>query len=107
MSEVRKVTPYRIRKIILEKSKGANVGHIGSALSVADMIAVLFDGELLRPGTDDPSRDRFVLSKSHAALALCAALHLRAIVTSRAFLKWLYAPSMIPRRPTRHRWLYR
>jgi len=28
-----------IRKIIIEESKRANVGHIGSALSIADIIA--------------------------------------------------------------------
>ena len=74
------VTSKKIRKIIIEESKRANVGHIGSALSVADIIAVLFEHELRLPGTDDPDRDRFILSKGHAALALYAALHLKAIL---------------------------
>lgn len=66
-----------IRRIVLEQAKRANVGHIGSALSVADIIAVLY-GEVLRVSSpEDPDRDRFVLSKGHAALALYAALHLR------------------------------
>jgi transketolase len=66
----------RIRRIILEQSRRANVGHIGSALSVADLIAVLYAGVLRIATPDDPGRDRFVLSKGHAALALYAALHL-------------------------------
>lgn len=71
------VTGARIRRILLDQSKRANVGHIGSCLSVADILAVVY-GDLLRPGTpDDPDRDRFVLSKGHAALALYAALNLR------------------------------
>lgn len=71
------MTGKEIRRIILEQSKRANVGHVGSALCVADLLAVLY-GEVLNIGSyDDPDRDRFVLSKGHAALALYAALHLR------------------------------
>ena len=81
MNQARKVTSTQIRKIIIEESKRANVGHIGSALSIADIIAVLFDGAMFRPGTDDPLRDRFILSKGHAALALYAALHLRGLLS--------------------------
>jgi transketolase len=67
----------QIRKIILEQSKRAHVGHIGCALSVADIVACLY-GEALRVNNpDDPERDRFVLSKGHAALALYAALFLK------------------------------
>jgi transketolase len=67
----------RIRRIILEQSKRANVGHIGSALSVADIVAVLY-GDLLRAGSpEDPERDRFVLSKGHAMIAVYAALFLK------------------------------
>jgi transketolase len=53
----------------------ANIGHIGSALSVADVIAALYGGVLALDG-DSHGRDRFILSKGHAALALYAALHL-------------------------------
>jgi transketolase len=65
----------RIRRIVLEQSWRAGAGHIGSGLSVADLLAVLFGGVMNVPDTDDPERDRFVLSKGHAALALYAALH--------------------------------
>ena len=69
-----------LRRIVLEQSKRANVGHIGSALSIADLVAVLFAGVLRGVGGDDPERDRFVLSKGHAALALYAALFLRGVL---------------------------
>lgn len=81
MKPVPTVTPYWIRKIIIEESKRANVGHIGSALSIVDIVAVLFDGELRSVGTNSPVRDRFILSKGHAALALYAALHLRGLIS--------------------------
>jgi transketolase len=71
----------KIRRIILDQSKRAQVGHIGSALSIADMVAALYDGILRVPTPADPDRDRFVLSKGHAALALYAALYLKGWIT--------------------------
>lgn len=64
-----------IRRIVIEQSKRANVGHIGSALSIADILAALYGGVLSLPN-DRSQRDRLVLSKGHAALALYAALEL-------------------------------
>jgi len=53
----------------------AGSGHPGGALSCADLLACLFGAELnFWPNAiDDPERDRFVLSKGHAAPALYAA----------------------------------
>jgi transketolase len=65
----------QIRRGVLEQSKRADVGHIGSALSVADLLAAVF-GSILTAGlAADPDRDRFILSKGHAALALYVALN--------------------------------
>lgn len=52
----------------------AGSGHPGGALSCADIVASLFGAELnLWPDTiHDPDRDRFVLSKGHAAPTLYA-----------------------------------
>src|SRR5262249_59137477 len=69
MTDRPEVFARELRRIVLEQSKRANVGHIGSALSIADLVAVLYCGVLRGVGTDDPGRDRFVLSKGHAALA--------------------------------------
>ncbi len=71
------VTGKLVREHVLRESRRANVGHIGSALSIADIIAALYGGILRIASPDDPDRDRFVLSKGHAALALYAALELR------------------------------
>jgi transketolase len=71
------ITGKRIRRIVLEQAKRAQVGHIGSALSVADIISALYGLVLRIRAPEDPERDRFILSKGHAALALYAALHLR------------------------------
>jgi transketolase len=64
-----------IRRTILEQSKRAGVGHIGSCLSVADALAALYGSVLRIERYDDPDRDRFIMSKGHAALALYAAMH--------------------------------
>ena len=68
------VTGQRIRRIILDQSRRANVGHIGSALSISDIVAALFSGIVRVSAPEDPERDRFILSKGHAVLAVYAAL---------------------------------
>jgi len=73
----------RIRRIVLEQSKRANVGHIGSGLSIADLVAALYGRVLRVDDPDDADRDRFILSKGHAALAQYAALFLRGWIDRR------------------------
>jgi len=66
----------RIRCHALRMAHHARASHIGSCLSCADVLAVLYH-EVLRvdPGRPDwPDRDRFILSKGHAAAALYAVL---------------------------------
>ncbi len=72
----------RIRIDALRMVHRARASHIGSALSIADILAVLYapDGGVLevRPSQPDwPQRDRFLLSKGHACVALYAALATR------------------------------
>ena len=64
-----------IRRTIIEQSKRAGIGHIGSCLSIADAMAALYGSALRIDSLDDPGRDRLIMSKGHAALALYAALH--------------------------------
>jgi transketolase len=65
---------YEIRRVVVDESMRAGVGHIGSALSIADLLAALYSGVLQIDEPAAPERDRFVLSKGHAALGLYAAL---------------------------------
>jgi transketolase len=65
----------------------AKSSHLGSALSMADLLAVLY-GKILRVDPAQPTwpgRDRFILSKGHA----CAALY--AVLAERGFFptEWL------------------
>ena len=57
----------------------AKASHIGGALSMADLLAVLY-ADVLNVRPKDPSwgdRDRFILSKGHSCTALYAALALK------------------------------
>ncbi|TMB53870.1 MAG: transketolase [Chloroflexi bacterium] len=74
-----------LRRWIISQSLASRVGHVGSALSIVDIMAVLFGAVLRSPGSEDPARDRFILSKGHAALALYAALRYVGILEEAAF----------------------
>jgi transketolase len=67
---------YRIRRHCLLMTGRANASHIGSSLSMADLLAVLY-GRFLRFDAARPDwaeRDRFILSKGHGCAALYAVL---------------------------------
>lgn len=64
-----------LRQTIVSAAAHAGEGHIPSALSILDILWVLY-AKVLRvdPHTITEDRDRFVLSKGHASLALYAVL---------------------------------
>lgn len=66
----------RIRSHIVDMCAGPEGGHLGGALSCTDVLTALYFSVLNvdphRP--EDPERDRFLLSKGHAAVALYATL---------------------------------
>lgn len=66
----------QIRIDSIKMTNAARSGHVGSMLSMADLIAVLYEKFLnVDPKNPDmPERDRFVLSKGHAAAAVYSAL---------------------------------
>ena len=68
-----------IRVGSLQTIAHAGLGHVGGDFSAADVLAVLY-GAILRvdpQAPDWPERDRFVMSKGHAAASLYTALALR------------------------------
>lgn len=66
----------RIRTTVVEMSHRSGAPHLGSSLSCVDvLVAVYFGGLDLDPARHaDPGRDRFILSKGHAAATLYATL---------------------------------
>jgi transketolase len=60
-----------LRRLIVRALDGGQRGHIGSSMSLVEILRVLYD-DILRVRPDDPEwrdRDRFILSKGHGCLA--------------------------------------
>lgn len=74
------LTSQNLRRIILEQSKRAHVGHIGSSLSIVEILISLYRDIIHAPDGNCITRDRFILSKGHAALALYGILHLMGLI---------------------------
>jgi transketolase len=65
-----------VRRLVLKMVHKAKASHVASALSIVDLVAVLY-GQVLVSRPEDPQwqqRDRFILSKGHACTAVYATL---------------------------------
>lgn len=75
MTDVKELA-RRVRIHALQMTSRGGSAHIGAALSMADILAVLY-GAVLNVDSqcpEDPQRDRFILSKGHAGAAVYAVL---------------------------------
>jgi len=75
----------KIRKLSLQMVNRARASHIGSALSIADIVAILYES-VLRINPNEPywdNRDRFILSKGHACVAVYSALAIRGFIKEK------------------------
>ena len=80
-----------IRAASLQMTHRGRSGHVGSMLSMADILAVLYSG-ILRVNPRQPrwpKRDRFILSKGHGGGAVYAALAERGFFP-KSWLKTYY-----------------
>jgi transketolase len=71
-----KRTALQIRKGVIRQIKAGKAGHVGGALSIAEILSCLYF-RIMRVDPKNPGwreRDRFVLSAGHKCLALYAAL---------------------------------
>lgn len=76
----------KIRRLMLEKAYTSKTGHIGSNLSICDMVWCLYDKILNVKPVDfedmkNQDRDRFILSKGHAGLSLYVSLFLKGFIS--------------------------
>jgi transketolase len=72
----------KLRGKVVEMSHAAQAAHLGSSLSCCDIITTAY-WHVLRIDPrkpKDPTRDRFILSKGHAAAALYAALAFKGFI---------------------------
>ena len=81
LSEVEAIA-RKIRGKVLDLTYSAKVAHLASSLSSVDILSVLF-WKILKIDPKNPKwegRDRFILSKGHAAMALYSALAFRGFI---------------------------
>lgn len=67
----------RVRIHALHMTSRGGSSHVGAAFSIADILAVLYGGGVMRHDPKQPrweGRDRFILSKGHAGAAVYAIL---------------------------------
>jgi transketolase len=88
---------YEIRRLTVEQVAYAQWGHIAGALSMAEILAVLYWRELrVRPDEPDwPERDRLVLSKAHCSPGLYAALALRGFFPTEELYRYCDIDGML------------
>ncbi|MBI4179184.1 transketolase [bacterium] len=92
----------RIRLKLVEMSCIAKTPHLGSALSCVDILVAAYWGAMkidpARP--DDPGRDRFILSKGHAATVIYAALAYRGFYSMDYLDQYNRAGGKLPEHPS-------
>jgi transketolase len=76
IEELREIS-WRLSRLIIQITTEAGSGHPSSSLSAIDLMTALYFGGVMRYNTGQPAwpeRDRFILSKGHAAPALYVTL---------------------------------
>jgi transketolase len=96
------VLAQQFRVDVIRMTANAGSGHPTSALSIADLIAVLAEAHL-RMDTDDPKHpgnDRLILSKGHAAPVLYAMYRAAGVITEQEMLTYRLTGSRLGGHPT-------
>ena len=95
----------QIRRNILRMIKAFGKGHLGGAMSAADIVTALYF-QVMRINPEDPKwkdRDRFVLSAGHKCLVLYAALAERGYFDKNLLDTYGALDSKFPGHPDMHK----
>ena len=94
MNKLQKITNYakNYRKALFEKFLAIGEGHPGSTFSMLDIVTTLFHG-----GYINPLRDKIIISKGHATVALYPILVDLKIIKYEDWLNWGSAKKSILR----------
>jgi transketolase len=87
-----------IRKKIIKMVSTSKSSHVGSALSIVEILVVLYF-KVLKIDSQNPeydNRDRFILSKGHASAALYAALSERGFFAENLLDKFFVDGGILP-----------
>ncbi len=89
-----------IRQICVEMSFRRSTAHLGSALSTADIIGVLYTKYLkFNIHVLNHTKDIFLLSKGHAALALYATLYKKGVISEEDLYSYALENSIFEEHP--------
>ncbi|MBV8600432.1 MAG: transketolase [Candidatus Eremiobacteraeota bacterium] len=93
-----------LRELIVDALVGGKRGHVGSALSLVEILRVLYDDVLrVRPKEPKwPHRDRAILSKGHGCLALYAILADRGFFSREELVRQGRAGALLGGHPEIH-----
>lgn len=93
-----------LRRSVIDMLKSSHRGHPGSALSAIEILRVLYDKILqIKPNDpNNPKRDRFILSKGHASLALYAILSDKKFFPKTELLKFCKIDGILGGHPDRN-----
>lgn len=95
----------KIRKDIVGIARSARRGHLPAALSIVEILVVLYD-HILRFRAGDPvwaDRDRFILSKGHGCMALYAILADKGFIPEKALSEFCSFDGILGGHPTREK----
>lgn len=96
----------KIRSDILDTAyaAGSSSAHIGGALSLADVLGVLFKFFINYSSKNfkEKSRDRFILSKGHGCLVYYSILHNLEIISKNQLLQFEKDDSFLPGHPVKN-----
>jgi transketolase len=101
-AERRQELGQQFRVDSVRMAAAANSGHPTSAMSAADLLAVLVDGYLRYDFSQpkSPANDRLVFSKGHASVLLYAMYRAAGVVTDDEILTYRKHSSMLEGHPT-------
>jgi|TARA_Y100000031_G_scaffold20352_1_gene20827 transketolase len=90
-----------VRGDLVKLSNSARTPHLGSSLSCVDILVALYWNVLnLTPENPDATnRDRFILSKGHAATTLYAALNRRGYISGELLESYATPGGVLPEHP--------
>ena len=92
----------KLRFSIIKMSQETRSPHLASSLSCIDIIATLYDSvlKLNKNNIESNSRNRFILSKGHAATALYVALEYKNIITNKDLKSYTKYGSLLEEHPS-------
>jgi len=92
----------KLRANIVQMSHQAKAAHLASALSCVDILTILYSQVLSIDPNDPkhPDRDRFILSKGHAAAALYATLAWKGIISPDELVTYGQQHSLLEEHPS-------